>query len=197
MMTQEEQPELLTKHEGFIFQCAQFWAAKNSWVSFDDLMQEGRMALLFAAKRHDGRGSLLTYAVWYIRRAMRVHVMSFETPVRLGDHTFNRVKDMKGAFARCPLDQPMGSDSTETLGDRLRMPEPEVEMSQMADVKALVEAELLKLKPQQRAVIKARYLDEKKLRDMKAEFGLSHQRLSQIERKALGILRNSRILKNA
>lgn len=192
-----EQTALLKKHEGFIAKCAHFWCSKNSFIEFDDLMQEGRIALLFAAKRDDRRGSLLSYASWYIRRAMRAHVMAFETPVRLGDRVFARVSDMGGAMKRRPLDAPLFGDPTCTLADRLAAPEPEEELSQMDDLKALVEKALKKLTPKQQAVIKARFIDGRKLREVGQELGVTRERVRQIEVKALRLLRANRTLKYA
>lgn len=192
-----EQAAILQKHEGFIARHAHFWASKNSFVEFDDLMQEGRMALLYAAKRADGRGSLLTYAVWYIRRAMRAHVMAFETPVRLGNRVFSRVSELGGAMKRLPLDKPTQNDPNETLADRLMMPEPEEQLSKNTDLVALVETAMLKLKPQQQAVLKARFIDGRKLREVAADYGLTRERIRQIESKALRLLRADRTLKRA
>lgn len=193
----DEQNALLKQHEGFLAKCALFWCSKNSFIEFDDLMQEGRIALLFAAKRADGRGSLLTYAKWYIQRAMRTHVMEFETPVRLGDRVFAKVGDMGGALRRRPLDVPLFAGSMDTLADRLAAPEPEEELSQMDDVTVLVAKAMKKLKPQQQAVLKARFIDGRKLREVAEDYGVTRERIRQIEAKALGILRRDRTLKNA
>ena len=192
-----EQTELLKRHEGFIARCAHFWAGRNSHVEFDDLMQEGRIALLVAAEKDDGRGSLLTYAQWHIRRAMRNHVMAFETPVRLGDHTFVKVASMGGVFQRRALDAPMADGSNETLADRLILPEAEEELHKMDDLMALVEQAMKKLKPQQQAVLKARFIDGRKRREVAEDYGVTRERIRQIEAKALRILRGSKTLKNA
>ena len=193
----DKQTALLEKHEGFIAQCALFWCSKNSFIEFDDLMQEGRIALLFAAERDDKRGSLLSYASWYIRRAMRAHVMAFETPVRLGDRVFSKVADMGGAMKRRSLDAPLFAGSTDTLADRLAMPEPEEELHKMGDLMTLVEKAMRKLKPQQQAVLKARFIDGRKLREVAEDYGVTSERIRQIEAKALRLLRGNRILKRA
>lgn len=192
-----EQTALLKQHEGFLAKCALFWCSKNSFIEFDDLMQEGRIALLLAAERDDKRGSLLSYAKWYIHRAMRKHVMEFETPVRLGDRVFAKVGDMGGAMQRRPLDAPLFDGSTDTLADRLGAPEPEEALSEMDDLTALVAKAMKRLKPQQQAVLKARFIDGRKLREVAEDYGVTMERIRQIEAKALRLLRENRNLKYA
>lgn len=192
-----EQTELLARHEGFLMGHARHWARMNPHVSLEDLMQEGRLALLQAHARHDGRGSLLTFATWPVRRAMRNHVMAFEQPMRLSRHYFSHVNQIATRCQRLALDEPLSNDREATRADLLVMPEPEEELCQMSDVMALVEAAMLKLKPQQQAVLKARYLDGRKLREVATDHGVSKERIRQIEHTALRLLRSNRNLKRA
>ena len=67
--------------------------AKNRYISYDDLIQEGIAGLLKAADMFDSTQSVtyLTYAMWWIKANMRRHVMDYRSVVRMGTTRADRV----------------------------------------------------------------------------------------------------------
>jgi len=60
--------------------------AKNYYISYDDLIQEGMAGLLKAADMFDSTQNVtfLTYAMWWIKANMRRYVMDYRSVVRMG-----------------------------------------------------------------------------------------------------------------
>lgn len=189
----DEQTALLKQHEGFIALNARHWLRFHPYLAFEDLRQEGRLALLKAHGRNDGRGKLLSFAQPFIQRAMRDHALAFGLPVKMPRQRGRIVREVQ----RVALDAPLFDDSAKTLAEVLTAPVAEVELSKMEDLTALVETALMKLKPREREVLKARFMEGRKLCEIGQDYGLSRERIRQIENKALRVLRADRNLKRA
>ena len=60
--------------------------AKNYYISYDDLMQEGIAGLLKAANMFDSSQEVtfLTYAMWWIRANMKRYIMDYKSVVKMG-----------------------------------------------------------------------------------------------------------------
>lgn len=189
-----EQTALLKQHEGFLFQQALMWQRRNHTIDVEDLLQEGRIALLHAASKHDGReGNLLTYARYWIYRAMREFVITKHCLIRVPRLHFGKrvipVVSLHGPSER--------TDGETTLADEIGAPEPEEQLHEQEDLMTLVRIELQRLTPQQREVLEKRFIHGRKLADVGQDYGVSHERIRQIESKALRLLRNNPRLKKA
>ena len=195
----DEQTALLKQHEGFLQQNANHWLRMNPTLGFEDLMQEGRLALLVAFRSYDAEKGvkLLTYAQYFILRAMRGHAVRFSMPVHQSEAQFRRRTQSVVEVSRVALDVPIFEDSKQCLVDTLTAPESGGEMSEQADLMALVAKALLELKPMEREILKARFDEGLKLREIAKRYGMSHQRIAQIEGIALRKLRENRSLKYA
>ncbi len=190
------QTALLKQHHGWLAQNANHWARLNPRLDYEDLMQEGRLALLRADEQYDPQRGVkfLTYATLAIQRAMSEHARHFAHPMKIP-----RLRGGRRIVVSCiSFDAPLLDDgSRSTLADRLPEHEAEVGLSQMNDLMSLAEQALLKLKPQQQAVLKARFLDGRKLHEVGKDYGVTRERIRQIESKALRLLRANRTLKCA
>jgi RNA polymerase sigma-32 factor len=60
--------------------------ARNYYVSYEDLMQEGMAGLLKAASMFDTTQEVtfLTYAMWWVRANMKRYVMDYKSVVKMG-----------------------------------------------------------------------------------------------------------------
>ena len=60
--------------------------AKNYYISYDDLMQEGMAGLLKAASMFDTNQEVtfLTYAMWWVRANMKRYIMDYKSVVKMG-----------------------------------------------------------------------------------------------------------------
>ena len=60
--------------------------AKNYYISYEDLMQEGIAGLLKAANMFDSSQDVtfLTYAMWWIRANMKRYIMDYKSVVKMG-----------------------------------------------------------------------------------------------------------------
>jgi len=60
--------------------------AKNYYISYEDLMQEGIAGLLKAASMFDTTQEVtfLTYAMWWVRANMKRYVMDYKSVVKMG-----------------------------------------------------------------------------------------------------------------
>ena len=194
-----EQTALLAQYEGWLNAQAARSVRAHPRVDIDDLMQIGRLAILEARERHDGRAGFITYASLIVRDRMRTHLMSFTYPMRLPHqvYCFRGVHADRAPICTLPLDAPSDFDQARFLRDTLAVPEAEVMLSEMPDLVSQVNKALAKLNRQQQRVIHARFMEEKNLDTVAAEMGLSRSRVHQIERTALQMLRADRTLKRA
>lgn len=190
-----EQTALIKQHEGWLALNANHWLRLNPWLDFDDLMQEGRLALLRAHESFDPASNvkLLTYATIIIQRAMGDHARRLAHPVR-----FPRQRGtVRREVARISFNECVSEGSRQTWADVLAAPEPDLEYSPAGELMPLVEKAMLKLTAKQRTVINARFIHGRKLREIGEELGVTRERVRQIESKALRLLRQNRTLKNA
>jgi len=91
--------ELVESNQGFVAKVAH--TLRHRAVPFEDLMSEGNLGLLEAARRYDrGRGTgFLSYAVWWIRKRMLAAIASQQSLVRISDHEARRLRGSGDDFA--------------------------------------------------------------------------------------------------
>jgi RNA polymerase primary sigma factor len=190
--TKAKAEERVEANMGFIVQQAQRYAGKYG-VSMDDLIQEGRMAIVRASRKFDGRRGVkfLSYAGIGIQRAMRQFAQDHCHIIRVPANRFHEVP-----VHQVSTDQPIGEDGDETLGDVLLSQEEsvtgEVDCGMTAEALSRIVGRLPK---RMRAVLRGRFWEHKTLEQLGAELGLTRERIRQIEVEALRRLRRSRILK--
>ena len=173
---------------------------RGAGVSFLDLIHEGNLGLIEAAKRFDpGRNvKFITYAVWWIREAM-MHVLSEQT------RAFSfppRLFSVLGAGDDVSLSEPVTPDGSRRLGDTLpqeQVPPVEQEMIRQADLDELAAA-VSDLDGKEREVVRLRFgLEDdqpRTLQEIGDRMRLSRERVRQIEARAKEKLRRSARLRS-
>jgi len=173
-------------------------------VSFLDLIHEGNLGLIEAARRYDPDRNVkfITYAVWWIREAM-MHVLADQTrafsfPPKLFATLHNRHEDVS-------LNEPIagaGQDGpSRQLEDVLALDAVPIddEMIHQSDLDELAEA-LRDLDGKEREVVCLRFgLDDdepRTLQEIGDRLHLSRERVRQIESRAKEKLRRSAKLRS-
>jgi RNA polymerase primary sigma factor len=180
-------------------------------VSFLDLIHEGNLGLIEAARRFDpGRNvKFITYAVWWVRESM-MHVLADQTrafsfPPKL----FSALHRGPGGGADVSLNEPVrraghavDEGSSRELGDLLEqdgVPSIDDEMIHQADLDELAQA-LRDLDGKEREVVRLRYgLEDdepRTLQEIGDRLNLSRERVRQIESRAKDKLRRSAKLRS-
>ncbi len=183
---------------------------RNLGVPFEDLLEEGNLGLLEAARRFDGaRGTrFITYASWWIRKAILEALVRHTRLVRLPYYQLQRRKRLLeaapqgGEAPRLPgfriesLDDPHG-DGDRTLGETIAdatVATPEEETLR-AEATFEMRRALEGLNPQERRILELRFgLDGSprlSLNEVGDELGLSRERIRQIEGRAIERLRRA------
>ena len=177
-------------------------------VSFLDLIHEGNLGLIEAARRFDPSRNVkfITYAVWWVREAM-MHLLSDQT------RAFSFPPKLFGALHNAPddvsLNEPIGDGTGRDGGERqgreladlLAQDEIPIEdeMIHQSDLDELASA-LSDLDGKEREVVRLRYgLDddeEHTLQEIGERMHLSRERVRQIETRAKEKLRRSAKLRS-
>ncbi|MEE9218912.1 MAG: RNA polymerase sigma factor RpoD/SigA [Acidobacteriota bacterium] len=96
---------------------------RNLGLSFEDLLNEGNVGLLEAARRYDcSKGTkFITYAIWWIRKSILKALAEQSTMVRLPSYQVKKYRRISGAESA--LTQKLGrkperSEISERLGER-------------------------------------------------------------------------------
>ena len=96
---------------------------RNLGLSFEDLLNEGNVGLLEAARRYDcSKGTkFITYAIWWIRKSILKALSEQSTLVRLPSYQIKKYRRINGAAAA--LSQQLGrrperSEISARLGER-------------------------------------------------------------------------------
>jgi RNA polymerase sigma factor (sigma-70 family) len=198
--------ELLKLNNGLVHRMAHRYAHMAGSLDFEDLVVEGRVGLIQAARRFDlSRGlSFSTLASWHVRSAIQGAIEGGAHPIKLPVHVHEKIRaasrtgDEPEWAATLPrvvasLDAPAGDDTEEPLIDCLPG-DADVEGRVLND---LMESEHLEmclacLRPRDRYVVKERFgigTPEQSLRAVAAALGSSREGVRQREEKALRRLR--------
>jgi RNA polymerase primary sigma factor len=170
-------------------------------VSFLDLIHEGNLGLIEAARRFDPDRNVkfITYAVWWVRESMMHvladHMRAFSFPPKLFGSLGSSADDVS-------LSDPVSADGTLLVADTL--PQPEVppvedEMIHQSDLDELASA-LAELDGKEREVVRLRFgLEDdepRTLQEIGEKLQLSRERVRQIEWRAKEKLRQSAKLRS-
>jgi RNA polymerase primary sigma factor len=169
-------------------------------VSFLDLIHEGNLGLIEAARRFDASRNVkfISYAVWWIRQAMMQalsdQTRAFSFPPKLFATLRNDVEDVS-------LNEPIGREGIRELGDTLVQEHVLIEekMIHQAGLNELANA-LLELDGKEREVVRLRFgLEDdepRTLQEIGDRLHLSRERVRQIESRAKEKLRRSAKLRS-
>jgi RNA polymerase primary sigma factor len=176
--------------QGWIIKQARKFAMRHN-VEMNDLMQEGRLGALEAARRHDPKkGKFFSYAVHWIKSRMQRFVMNCSKDVRVPVGQFWKHQTHESSF-----DAPVGEDGDATLGDLMGADESVTHDADADDRAELLQTALAKLPERERAVLHARFFEDKTFEEIGAEQGVTRERIRQIEFSALKKLRKFSQLK--
>jgi RNA polymerase sigma factor (sigma-70 family) len=194
---QEAYRTLVEANLGFVVRVASEF--RNLGLPMEDLINEGNLGLLEAAKRYEpSRGfKFTTYAVWWIRKSILKALGEQTRVVRVPAYHIRQRKERHRSGSRdmlpqaslreISLDERIGEDRDMSLGDRLadsahRSPEASLLGS---EAQQLVEEAIGQLSAQQRTVIQYRFglAGERPLvlKQIGDRLGISRERVRQIE----------------
>lgn len=162
-------------------------------MSIEDLVQEGNVALLYAAGKFDPTKGVRfsTYAVWWVRQKMREAVFANHSIVRASGSNQSRIGFFKGAPHK-DISMQMPIAEGMTVADTFVSPDPgpDVLVEELLDSEtrcANLRRAMSTLSLREQDVIKSRFLDERKqgLAELGERHSISKERVRQVELAAL------------
>lgn len=188
--------KLVTANLRFVVSIARQYADKD--VSIDDLISEGNIALMLAARKwnpqHDGR--FVNYAVYDVRKAME-NALPVQGPMLTLPKNDNAAgKELR----RFSTDAPVHPGQTNTLGDMLKADKPMTDTAaEENEISYSLMHALHVLNEREKDIIKAFYglagVEHKTMAEIGEEKGFTRERVRQIRKTAERKMR--RVLKKA
>lgn len=175
----------LSDCEAFLLQQAKEWQRRNPALCLDDLMQEGRLAVLEMHTRYDPElgPKFLSFAGLPIRQRMRAHSVRFRAAVRgPGRHI--------GSLDMIEIDAPM-SAAGGTLAEVLAAPVPSGLWFQDGEIAALLRQAMDGLSQRERATLDARFFRGLTLDQIAAELKTSRTNVHHWQTRAMAKLRKA------
>jgi RNA polymerase primary sigma factor len=200
---------LVEANLGFVVKVAKEY--RNLGIPFEDLLNEGNLGLLEAARRFDAdKGTkFITCAIWWIRKAILAALDEHSSLVRLPGYQKRKLREARAREADAEPDARTGAgrgihvysmDATSDEGPRSTFAErltgslggcPEGRLISR-EAQRLLDDAVMRLPEQERQVIVARFglagEPVRVLKDLGREMGLSRERVRQIEQRAIGRL---------
>jgi RNA polymerase sigma factor (sigma-70 family) len=176
---------MLAEHEGFLRSCANDWLKVVGESGLPDLLQEGRVALVLAAKSYDPeRGvKFLSYAGRAIKTRMHRWVMRMGQIVKLpSNEKFWWVGELR-------LDAPVFAEDGKESSMHAVFSVPVESLWAEEDAHVQMQSLFSRLDEREQRLLRRVFWDGQPLRSLPEEFGLSYARLQQIASGALGKLR--------
>lgn len=158
-----------------------------------DLKQVGLLTALRAAEKYDeaGGASFFGYSKLWIRsqiiRAAQKEAMVVTVPL---------ARQFEIGIKRVSFDAPIHEDGTDTLADRIasQVSDP-CEDAHLSEASSALLTELEQLPSREREILRSRFFHQETLDEIACRFGLTRQRIAQLEKQALKRLRKSDNLK--
>lgn len=203
--------EILELNDGYVHKFVNKVKEKgmlNHLFTYDDAVQEARLALIKAAEKHDFRkGAFSTYANWYMFAAMKKSLDCYVTHIpdnHATDYRCDRLKDGVAGFVTSvinaeSLDEIAYTDFPEDLPDEVFYDEVvrdnkdfTEEIDRMA-LRQILEKSMSELTEREQKVLKMRMGwdsgEEMTLEAVAKEMGVTRERIRQVEAKAIRKLR--------
>jgi len=157
-------------------------------VALDDLLQQGRLGVIDASKKHDGRATPFgCFARIYIKSRMKRWIDSHRSDVRVPSHLSKTVH-----LTMASMDAPLGADDdSRTLADLLPVDEQTTTEADKADRYALIQRVMKGLKKRERTILLLRFWEDKTLEETGEAVGVTRERVRQIEFSLLKRFRRS------
>jgi len=169
------------------------WHQLNPSVDVDDLYQEGLIALNRAVECHSPEETAFTSYLWVsVKRRMRRWTAWNRDTIRVPETALIKSR-WDARVESMSLSMATTEDGGE-LEDLIAAPAGEVLLAEDKALVELLHAALAELKPVEREIITALYLEEKKPREVGEALGVTRQRVEQIGQAAIGALRLNRRL---
>ncbi len=175
----------LQENIGFVVLRAQYYS-RCYGVDFDDLVQQGRLGVVRAHERFDpARGfTFLSYARHWINQQMTNWCQRHVKNIRVPAYQFGKV-----FIEEVSLHAPAGEDGT--IADSLGAEETVRSSLDRRERAELLERAVTGLDERERHIIQGRFFEDRTLEDIAGDFGLSRERIRQIEFGALRRLRKA------
>ena len=188
------QTRLVQRNEKFVYFYAMKYKKFCSHLTLEDLVAEGNIALIKAARRFDpSRGvKFITYAGWYVRHHMQRALANTDSTIRIPvgrrkgkGKGVDVEQDLRLAYARS-LDAPLSDGETTTLHDVVGSGQEGQEGALgRGDVEGVVREAVAALgfTGLRKAVLEMRVMADEPctLAEVGAKFGLSRERVRQVE----------------
>lgn len=163
-------------------------------VDAADLEQVGRLAAFKAARNFrvfEGGSSFYSYSFRWIKRDIRFAAQKTSLPVDMPhDRCFT------DAISSVSLDAPVGEDDNRTHADTIAAEGDDASQgAQKNEAAAALMKQLKRLPKREREILHARFFQQRTLEDIAQDYGVTRERIRQIERIALNTLKRSKNLK--
>ncbi|MCR5069552.1 MAG: sigma-70 family RNA polymerase sigma factor [Prevotella sp.] len=179
--------KLVTSNLRYVVSIARQYAEKSDEVSMDDLISEGNIALITAARKWqpEKEKSFVNYAQFDIKKAMLQAMPAQGTMVTLPKRNAESAKQIR----RYSTDAPIHAGQTNTFGDLLKAGKPMTDDSAEDNDIGYALAKVLRyLDEKDKYIIKSFYgigtADVKTMAEIGEELGLKRERVRQIRKKA-------------
>lgn len=184
---------------GFIIQRAQFYLERSRGVSLDDLIQQGRIAIVKADEKFDDThgANFLTYAAYWINQHMQQWIIKTSKVVRIPNHRWGSANP---CFTdEISLNAPIGhsDDDRDRSWEELLGTTEHVADRFNEDRFEILRAALAQLKPTQRDAIERYFFREQNLPAMARETGITVEGARQRLQEGLKALRRKPELRRA
>lgn len=189
--------KLVTSNLRYVVSIARQYAGKSDEISIDDLISEGNIALMMAARKWnpDKEPHFVNYAVYDVKKAMEQAIPAQGPMLTMPKRNPDLGKDMR----KYSTDAPVHPGQTNSLGDMLKAGKPMTDDEAENDDISYSLAKVLKyLDEKEKKIIKCFYGigtdDVKSMAEIGEEMGLKRERVRQIRKKAERRMR--KLLKN-
>jgi RNA polymerase sigma factor (sigma-70 family) len=187
--TKARQTKRIQENMGYIVREASKRAMRHPTIEFEDLVQQGRLAIVRADKSFDASKGykFLTYACHWIRQSMDRWIMDHAKVVRLPTNQWKAdgVRTFE-VHIEAPID---GDADGRTLLDLLPVEETCTDEADASDRVELVQRALSELKPILASTMRKRFFENKTHQEIADEEGVTHQAIWLREQAALKQLR--------